>query len=252
MRKLKVQYLVIIVFVLLLNSCASPKTVVYFWEDEGQIKNENLLDYQPRIQAGDELTINVSGLNQEAAIPFNLYEVKMNTTYPEPIPYIVTPEGFINFPVLGKVKVNGITTQGISDKISELLVSYIKDPIVSVRLVNFKVAVLGEVARPGTYALTDERVSILDALGLAGDLTIHGKRENVLLIREKNNNRTLIKIDLTDTKLFNSPYFYLAQNDVIYVEPNKTAINSSRVGANTAVVVSSISILISLVAILLR
>jgi len=252
MRKLRVQYFAIIGAILLLNSCASPKTVVYFWDDDGQIKNENLLDYQPRIQPGDELTINVSGLNQESAIPFNLYEVANNSTIQQPITYIVTAEGFVNFPVLGKIKVNGSTTQGISDKLSELLVTYIKDPIVNVRLVNFKVAILGEVERPGTYSLTNERVSILDALGLAGDLTIHGKRDNVLLIREKNNNRTFIKIDLTDTKLFNSPYFYLAQNDVLYVEPNKTAVNSSRVGANTAVIVSSISILISLVAILLR
>jgi len=187
----------------------------------------------------------------EAALPFNLYEVS-NSTNAQPVTYIVSEDGNVNFPVLGDILVKNSTTKEISDKLTELLVSYIKDPIVTVRLVNFKIAVLGEVENPGTYPVTNERVSILDALGMAGDLTIHGKRENVLLIREKDKKRTYIKLDLTKHNLFNSPYFYLAQNDVLYVEPNKTKVNSSSVGANTGVIISSISILISLVAILLR
>jgi polysaccharide export outer membrane protein len=251
MKRSAKQFLVYLGVIVLLASCASPKTVVYFWNQDGEVKSENLMDYEPRIQPGDELAINVSGLNMEAAIPFNLYEVS-NSTNPQPITYIVSEEGKINFPVLGEILVINSTTKEISDKLSELLVAYIKDPIVTVRLKNFTIAVLGEVARPGTYPLTNERVSILDAIGMAGDLSIHGRRDNVLLIREKDKKRTYVKLDLTDHSIFNSPYFYLAQNDVIYVEPNKTAINSSRVGANTAVIVSSISILISLVAILLR
>ncbi|RXP61859.1 polysaccharide export protein [Lutibacter sp. HS1-25] len=251
MKKSRIHYLALIGVILLLSSCASPKKIVYFWDQEGEVKSADLIDYQPRIQPGDELKINISGLNMEAALPFNLYEVS-NSTNAQPVTYIVSEEGKVNFPVLGEILVKNSTTKEISDKLTELLVSYIKDPIVTVRLVNFKIAVLGEVENPGTYPVTNERVSILDALGMAGDLTIHGKRENVLLIREKDKKRTYIKLDLTKHNFFNSPYFYLAQNDVLYVEPNKTKVNSSSVGANTGVIISSISILISLVAILLR
>jgi polysaccharide export outer membrane protein len=119
-------------------------------------------------------------------------------------------------------------------------------------LTNFKVTVLGEVKTPGTFEIPNERISIIDAIGLAGDLTIHGKRKTVTLIREQNGKRMFVNIDLTNKELFSSPYFYLSQNDVIYIEPNKTKVNSSAIGANTGVIVSSISILISLVAILIK
>jgi len=132
-----------------------------------------------------------------------------------------------------------------------LLKEYIKDPVINIRMTNFKVTVLGQVVKPGTYLVNNERISILDAIGLAGDLEIHGKRKNVLLIREQNNKRMFVNIDLTNKELFASPFYYLAQNDVIYVEPNKTQINAAAVGANTGVILSGISILLSLITIIL-
>ena len=138
------------------------------------------------------------------------------------------------------------------ESLTEQLANYIKSPIVNIRITNFKITVLGEVLRPGSYSVPNERISIIEALGLAGDLTIQGKRNTVSLIREVQGERKFVTIDLTNKKLFDSPYYYLAQNDVIYVEPNKTKVNSSAVGSNAGLILSSISTLISLVAILTR
>jgi len=250
MKQLRIQYFAIIGVILFLASCASSKELVYFGDNDVQKVKANLLNYEPEIQPGDELNINVSALNTEAAIPFNLYEASNNISIPRPITYIVGLDGKINFPVIGKVLVGGDTTQKISYKLATLIAPYIKNPIVNIRLVNFKISVLGEVRNPGTYAVPDERISILAAIGLAGDLTIQGKRNNVLLIREKDGKRSFVTIDLTNKELFNSPYYYLAQNDVLYITPNKVKINSSAVGANSSIIISSVSTLISLLAIL--
>ena len=251
MKKLNVIFFLVVGSILFLSSCASSKKVTYFEDSNGQSAvSSNLLNFEPEIQEGDELKINVSAVNAEAAIPFNLYQVSNNNSIPVPITYIVDPEGNINFPVLGKVKVAGNSITVISNELTKMLTPYIKNPIVNIRLVNFKISVLGEVNRPGTYPVENERISILAAIGLAGDLSIQGKRKNVLLIREKDGKREFINVDLTNKKLFNSPYYYMAQNDVIYVAPNKAKVNSSAVGANASIIISSVSTLISLLAIL--
>jgi polysaccharide export outer membrane protein len=134
--------------------------------------------------------------------------------------------------------------------LTQKLREYLKNPIVNVRLKNFKITVLGEVKMPGTYPVVNERITILEAIGLAGDLNIQAKRSKITLVREQQGKRTLTTFDLTSKDIFNSPYFYLAQNDVIYVEPNKTKMNSSKVGPNSTVVLSAISTLVSLLAIL--
>jgi polysaccharide export outer membrane protein len=240
----------------LFTGCASSKKVNYFQDErrsekDGFILNENISNYEPTIQYGDMLSINVSSIEPELALPFNLIETRDNQLIRQ-IPYIVNVAGEINFPVLGKIKVAGLTTQEVTHKIHELLLKYLNDPTVTVQLVNFKVSVLGEVASPGSYNISNERINILEALALAGDLTIYGKRKTVTLIREHNGIRELIPIDLTNKELFNSPYYFLAQNDIIYVESNKTRVNSSKVGPNTAIIISSLSILISLAAILVN
>lgn len=239
----------------LLVNCASSEKVVYFQNVEGLQIQDTLINFEPEIQVGDILAINVSAVDAEAAIPFNLYETPITSggySNAKPLTYLVDAAGEIHFPVTGKLHVVGTTTKELNKKLTTILEAYIKNPTINIRLTNFKVSVMGEVTRPGTYTVANERISILDAIVLAGDLTIHGKRKNVMLIREQNGQRMFVNIDLTNKQLFSSPYFYLSQNDVIYVEPNKTKVNSSAVGANTAVIVSSISILISLVAILLK
>src|SRR5205085_4095548 len=133
----------------------------------------------------------------------------------------------IDFPVLGKLEVTGLTTSQLSDTLKSKLDQYLKDPIVNVRLLNYKVTILGEVNRPSSYSVTSERLSVVDAIGMAGDLTIDGKRENVLLIREENGERKFIRLNLNSSTLFESPYYYLKQNDIVYVEPSKSKAQSS-------------------------
>ena len=155
-------------------------------------------------------------------------------------------------PVLGTIVVKGLTTLELTDYLETNLKAYLVAPIVNIQLINFKISVMGDVKSPGAYTVPNERITILEALVLAGDLTIQGKRKNVLLIREIDGKKIFITLDLTNRKLFKSPYYYLAQNDVIYVEPNKARLNSSAVGSNTGVILSSVSILITLLSILTR
>lgn len=234
-----------------LFNCVSSNKINYFEKNNSINLNEMLLDYEPTLQKGDILTINVSAIENEAALPFNLFEAP-NSPNLIPLPYIVNAEGEINFPVLGKIKVINLTTKELTENLTERLSPYLKMPIVNIRITNFQVTVLGEVKTPGRFFILNERISILDALGLAGDLTIYGDRQNITLVREKDGKRNFQKIDLTDKNLFNAPYFYLSQNDALYVASNKTKVNSSSVGPNTSVVISSISILVTLIAILVR
>lgn len=255
MKKTILKHISILSLAILLNACASPEKIVYFQDIDGIVVNDTLVNFEPEIQFGDVLAINVSAIEAEAAIPFNLYETpitKGNFSNTKPLTYLVNVDGDIQFPVIGKIKVGGLTTKQITDKLTSLLFDYINDPIINIRLVNFKVAILGEVKNPGTYIVDNERISIIEAIGLAGDLTIHGKRKSVMLIREIEGKRAFVTIDLTNKELFNSPYYYLSQNDVIYVAPNKTKVNSSAVGTNTGVIVSSVSILIALLALIVR
>ena len=235
----------------LLVGCGSSKKVTYFQDTEGQNLNETLLNYEPTLQIGDILTINVTTIEADAAIPFNIYESR-GTINKEPLPYIVNADGDINFPIIGKISVSKKTTKELTNELTELLLPYLKKPIVNIRLINFKVTILGEVKSPGSFTILNERISIIEALGLAGDLTIYGERSSITLIREHDGKRTFTPIDLTSKELFNSPNFYLAQNDVIYVAPNKTKINSSVVGPNTSVIIAAVSIIITVVAIFVR
>ncbi len=234
--------------VISLTSCVSSKKIVYFQEEVGKSVASIPQKYEPLLEADDLLTITVAAINTEAAVPFNLFEGAQST----PIQYLVNSNGEIDFPVLGTLKVAGLTTKELSEQLKIRLKDYLKNPTVNIRLVNFKVTILGDVNSPGAYTIPTERITIIEALGLAGDLQIQGNRKSVTLIREKGGERTFVPIDLTSKKLFDSPYYFLAQNDVIYVEPNKVKINSSGVGANTSIIFSSISILITLITLFTR
>lgn len=240
---------------LFLTSCVSSKKMVYFQNSGEKISKEILQNYEPTIEPDDLLTINVSAIDAEAALPFNLYETPIIGNFgsnTKPLKYLVNTNGEIDFPILGILKVAGFTTKELSERIKALLKDYLKSPTVTIRLVNFKVTVLGDVKSPGAYTIPSERITIIEALGLAGDLQLQGNRKTVLLVREKDGERMYVTIDLTTKKLFSSPYYYLVQNDVLYVAPNKAKINSSAVGANSGIIISSISTLIALIAILTR
>lgn len=234
-----------------LGSCASREQVVYLQPSESRPE----LDYHnlaPRIQAEDLLTITVSGADMNAILPFNQVNPYQNNVansndFAFKPTYVVDRNGEIDFPVLGKVKLGGMTRMEATEYMRTQLRKYVVDAGVNLTFANFKVTVLGEVRSPGTFTLKQERATVLEALGLAGDLTIKGVRENILLVREKDGRHETHRLNLLSDSLLSSPYFYLAQNDVIYVEPNKTQVRSSRLGQDTNVFISVTSLFITIV-----
>lgn len=239
-----------------LFSCSSQQKIAYLQDVYGDTKQSPEELYDARIKPKDLLTITVNTFDKEASLPFNLVyptgsaNVVNGTSNETAIQkYLVDNEGYIDFPVLGKIKVADLTKNEVESSIKEKLKPYLKEtPVVIVRMVNYKISVIGEVNKPNTYTITNEKVNVLEALALAGDLTIYGKRDNVKLMRESSDGkRVVITLDLTDKNLINSPYFYLQQNDVLYVEPNKTKMRNSRYSALTGQVLSGVSVLVSVV-----
>ena len=183
--------------------CMSTEKIVYFQESDDIKLQEELVNFQPQIQHGDLINIHVAATDPVSAEAFNQYEVPSVVVNPVLLPYLVDSEGYISFPVLGKLKVAGFTTQQIGDQITQALSTYLEAPLVNVRLTNFRITVMGEVQVPGTYEIPpNERITLLEGLGLAGDLTIQAKRKTVMLIREKNGKREIITVDLTSPRAF--------------------------------------------------
>ena len=246
--------------VLLLFSCASPKDVVYYQGIEGIPGNTQAASYEIKIQPDDLLMIIVSAEDPEIAMPFNLKSVaiqnpgKLDATMGQQTMqlYLVDSNGSIEFPVLGKLKVSGLSRTEVLQMLQQKIGVYIKNPIINLRIMNFKVSVQGEVNLPGSYPIASERVTLIEALTMAKDLTIYGKRNNILVIREIDGVKSYNRVDITQANFINSPFYYLAQNDVIYVEPNRNKINGAAIGPNTGVIISATSLLIALITILLR
>lgn len=244
--------------IVLMTSCASRKDIVYFQDIEEIDKLASKVIYDPVLQPDDLLTITVSAFDTEMAMPFNLPAVAymgtdgMAAGRAQYQTYLIDNKGKIEFPVIGPVKLGGLTRNEAVNLLKKKISHYVKDPIVNIRIMNYKVTVLGEVARPGSYTIPNERITILEALGLAGDLTVYGKRDNILVIRDKNGEKTYTRVDITKKDVLESPYYYLQQNDVIYVEPNKAQVQSSTYNRNATVVISIASVIIALISVLTR
>ncbi|MBR9845680.1 MAG: polysaccharide export protein [Algicola sp.] len=251
------------IFVLVIvSSCASRKDIIYFQDEP--LSTESKLDntFELTYKTNDILTIDVSSVEPAAVMPFNLSPVSYaNTNNGASLnangnllrqTYLVDPQGNIEFPVLGTLKIGGLTRAEATELLKERLREYVKDAIVNIRLINFTVTVLGEVNRPGTYTIQDERISLSEALGLAGDLTIFGRRDNVFLIREVGGQKKYAKLDLRSINVVNSPVYYLSQNDVIYVEPNKAQVRQSSYNQTTGVIISAVATLATITAILIN
>lgn len=259
------QLLSILVVALLLTGCKAYEKVIYL-QDAGRqaVLSDSLPSPvpDPILKPGDLLMITINTNTPEAAIPFNLPIIPAgessrsygqgNGTYLSYgfglQNYLIDMEGYMTFPVLGKLKVAGLTKSQLSEQIkSSVYPRYLnEEPIILIRFANYKISVLGEVVRPGSYNIDNEKVSILDALALAGDISIYGNRQNILLIREVGNQRNTIRIDLRDGRLINSEYYYLQQNDVLYVEPNKTKARNSAIGTAETITISVVGTLVSL------
>lgn len=228
--KIKICYLISL---LILASCSPTRDLAYFSDvPEKAVYAEKIKNSRSSvIQEDDLLSISVTSLNSEATSLFNRGGIPQTNAIsdfsisrPANVQqegYLIDKDGYVEYPVIGKIKLAGLSKEEARDKLISELQEYLKDPIVNIRFLNFKISVIGEVNRPSTFTLPSERINILEALGMAGDMTPFGKRENVLIIREENGVRTIKRVNLNNSELLNSPFFYLRQNDVIYVEPNK-------------------------------
>lgn len=247
-----------------LASCTSYKNVPYLQNPE--VVNQYLDSlplYDAKIMPKDLLSITVNTSDPQAAAPFNLtmqtpINVAQTNSYTTSQPalqqYLVSNSGEIDFPVIGRIRLGGLSKNEAENFIREKLKPYLKEtPIVTVRMANYKISVLGEVARPGTFTVTNEKVNILEALAMAGDLTVYGVRDNVKLIREDaDGKRHIFTLNLNQADIVLSPYYYLRQNDVIYVTPNQTKAKNSDIGSSTTLWFSAVSILVSIASLLVN
>lgn len=248
--------LYLLVFTIVFSSCVPRKELLYFQND----KEDKLIkrdDFILKYKKNDELRIDVTSLDIEAVKPFNLAVVAYNAStgmiggQPIQQTYFIDSNGEINFPVIGKIKLEGLTWSEAVDLISNKLKIYVKDATVNINIMNFRIDVLGDVRNPGSFLVPNGRISVLDAIGLAGDLNITGVR-NIEIKRETKEGIATGYLDLKSENLFKSPYYYLQQNDVVYVLPNKPKSQAASFNKNAGVLISTVSLIISLLAIFTR
>ena len=266
MKKSIFVLLINLVFILL-NSCTSKKKLDYLQNIESVALEASMKNAKSTIQPNDQLVIMVTAKDMDVVKPFNQnfssgqilqYSLPSNnapdqsqTSVSGPT-YVVDSQGNIEFPVIGKINTENKTTEELRDILKKEISKYVVNPQVSVRNTNYKITVLGEVNRPGTYNIQDARTTLLEVLGLAGDLTIYGNREDVLVLRNIDGTMTKERIDLTKADFINSPYFYLKQNDVIIVSPNETKQKSARLDPNAGIYISVASIVVTILALIFK
>ena len=243
------------------TACTSTKNIVYL-QDVVPLKQQKIEQiYEPIIHEDDLLAIMVNSRDPELALPFNMpmvsYQLGSNAGGQQRVlGYLVDTNGNIDFPILGEIHVEGLTRMQLTELNKNKLIEgdLIKDPIVTVQFLNFKISVMGEVGRPGSFTISGDRITLLEALSMAGDLTIYGRRDRVGVIRENNGKRTILFHDLRSADIFNSPCYYLQQNDIVYVEPNKAKSGQSSINQNNSigVWVSVISLLTTIAVLIFK
>lgn len=262
----KIQYLLLLIGFLAITSCQPKKNLNYLQDIDKMVTEESTRLDRATLQPGDQLVVMVMARDMDVAKPFNQNysagqaiqntQVSGNATASAPVAsgptYIVDHNYSIDFPNLGKIDVRGLTIDGFKNELLDRLRRYIKDPTVSVQLTNFKVSVMGEVSRPGEFVLVDGKGTLLSALSMAGDLTIYGNREDVLVIRNVDGKTEKAKIDLTKSDFFNSPFYNLRQGDVIYVSSNETKQKTARLDPNAGIYISVASIVVTILALLFK
>lgn len=248
-----IKYLVVLLTSMLLYGCKAKKEIVYFQGDLNS-KNQVSTNYNPILKCDDLLSISVLGLDLETVKPFNLPSINAGIVggytqgAPTPSGFLIGPDGYIDFPVIGKIKLAELKRTQAIDSLKKSLDQYVKNPTIYIRILNYKVTVLGDVKNPGTFTIPNEKITITEALGIAGDLNITGLRKNIKVIREAEGEKKEFIIDLTSNDVFNSPVYYLQQNDLVYVEPNRSKINSSLINSsNTSIAISAVSLIATLI-----
>lgn len=260
MRRITTYLSLLFVALAVLSSCAPKSSHVYYQNvDEILNNNEKLVNFETKLQPDDLLMIIVSAEDIESAAPFNLINtMTSNPNNPagsgqmQQQLYLIDSKGNIEFPIIGNLRLGGLTRTEAIQLIKSNVQKYVTSPIVNLRIMNYKITVQGEVTRPGVHTVNSERLTLPEAIALSGDMTIYGKRDNVLIIRESNGKRTYNRVDMTKADFINSPYYFLNQNDIVYVEPNKTRINSSAVGPNISIGISALSLLVTILALTIR
>ena len=246
---------------LLLASCATNKRAAYIQQVQTDIPTAIEQDYQIRIKPLDRLTVTINSKDPELAAPFNAassynslnglssYSSSSNGNLQI---LTVDKEGKIQLPIIGEIDCDGLTRNELAKKIENTIREngMVHDPIVIIQFADVKFSVLGEVARPGQFSITKDRISLFDALAMAGALTIYGQRENVALIREENGMRTVHYFDLKNPDILTSPYFYLQQDDVVYVTPNKYKAQAGEINQNRSFYISLVSVAVSVATLL--
>ncbi|MCF6279634.1 MAG: polysaccharide biosynthesis/export family protein [Flavobacteriaceae bacterium] len=243
-------YILAIFSLLMLSSCAPKKDIVYFQDMNSNQEISSLVKNSTQLLSpNDLLKVSVLAFDMSAVALFNGQGISGSGGGSKT--YLINNDGFIEFPLLGNIKMAGLTRVEATSLLKEKIGEYVKDPIVNLELENFKITVLGEVARPGVFHINNERVTLLEALGLAGDMTIFGERKSVLVIRENDGKRSSTSVDLTSDEVFRLPVYYLSQNDVVYIKPNNTKIKQSKANS-TNLVLSVVGILLSAAALIVR
>lgn len=253
-----IKTIIILLFVSILTSCVSRKDIVYFQNDK--IDDTTVFEsYKTTFKPDDLLRINISAADLNAVKPFNLSAVTYSSTSdravgtPQQQAHLIDNEGFISFPVLGKLKLSGLTrSEAIALLTKKLDPDYIKNPSINITIANFTVTILGAVAKPGRFTIPNERITVLEALGLAGDLDIGAVRSNIKVHREENGAKKTYELDLRSNSIFNSPAYYLQQNDVVYAEPNKPSSQDAAFNRNSSLFISIGSVIVALISVLTR
>jgi polysaccharide export outer membrane protein len=245
-----VRYCIFIVIAFLAFSCANKKKIIYF-QGEKVITSDTTKKYSPVYKPDDLLSITIMAMDADAVKPFNLNTYgnlsndknTVSGTVSQLKGYLIDQNGDIDFPVIGKIHVAGLNRSQASALLRTKLGDYVKNPAVHIELLNFKVTILGDVNKPGNYTIPNERFTLIEAIGMAGDLNISGIRKNVLVLRDNNGMISETRVDLTKKDVFNSPVLYLQQNDVIYVEQNRAKKNSSIINTTAITLILSITTL---------
>ena len=263
---MKKNLFIYILLITMLFSCKPQENFNYMKNIEDVAVNTSLQKSQNTIQVGDQLVIMVTAKDMDVVKPFNQNYSSSEVVQPNqpggntgmvasqtagPI-YVVDDQGDIDFPVIGKINTVGKTTTELKDILRNKVAHYVINPTVSLRLTNFKITVLGEVNRQGDYTISNGNATLLNALGLAGDLTIYGKRDNILVVRNVDGIITKERVNISDANFFNSPYFYLKQGDVIYVSANETREKTSRLDPNAGIYISVASIVVTILALVFK
>lgn len=251
----------LITIIVLSSSCKGREKLVYFQGDEIIADSVNFT-YTPSYEVGDLITVEISGANPEIVAPFNQAEMvrqgsSQYTSYQNGIAasagYLIRLDSTISLPIIGQIKIGGLGRVEAVDTLEKIISEYLESPTVSISILNFKITVLGEVKNPGTFSIPNERVTILEALGLAKDLRITGERSNILVIRHEKGKKIEYRIDLTSKDVFSSPVYYLKQNDIIYVEPNgKSRLNSTILQSTSGIFISVASLILTTIIIILK